>query len=85
MSEDGRILRDIRDAVAGQNEMLRRLLGTLDLTTRCQMELLRQIHDAVTKPAPPSRIPEFLETLIALMQEQSAAIGRIENRLGDRT
>lgn len=76
MSDTDRAIKDIRDGLAAQNRALVTLIKSQETVAKIQIELLQQILTAVTKPIPPSPIPDLMEKLIGLVGAQSDALDR---------
>ena len=79
--DEHQLLTAIRDAVVEQNRSLVLLVQTQQRTAAVQTEMLRTILEAVTAPVPESKIPDLLETLIALQRDEMVTVDRIDTAM----
>ena len=68
----------IRDALIEQNRSLVLLVQTQQRTAAVQTEMLRKILEAVTAPIPASKVPDLLDTLIALQRDEMVTVDAID-------
>lgn len=78
MSEELKLLMEIRDLVAAQTRSFMALIGVLKTMSATQAEALREILEAVTAPVPESKIPDLLDRIITLIRDETGIVMKIE-------